>query len=87
MFTGRKITSYQEHSYSAYDSRSTGNRAMMLRGRALYDKWDWIANKIFGSIIDQWGSGGMSNAWAEISSTQGQSALYFMLRFTLVDVI
>lgn len=21
-------------------------RGMMLRGRALYDKWDWIANKI-----------------------------------------
>ncbi len=37
---------YQDCSYSAYDSRSTGKRGRMLRGRALYDKWDGIANKI-----------------------------------------
>lgn len=37
---------YQGCSYSTYDSCSIGKSDMPLRGRTLYDKWDWIANKI-----------------------------------------
>lgn len=42
---------YQDRSYSTYESCGAGEkkkkrRGPMLKGRALYDKWDWIANKI-----------------------------------------
>lgn len=38
---------YQHCSFCIYESRSTGKKSsVMLRGRALYDKWVWIANKI-----------------------------------------
>lgn len=40
---GRK---YQDRSYRNYESRCSGKRGPTLKGRAMYDKWDRIANKI-----------------------------------------
>lgn len=37
---------YQIASSRNYDSRSAGKRGSTLKGRALYDKLDWIAHKI-----------------------------------------
>lgn len=59
MFTGREGRKKKLHkgdvirivhialmSHAAQVKKKKKRRGPMLKGRALYDKWDWIANKI-----------------------------------------